>query len=916
MIDFEKTRQEITPYIETLCERWLSAGKRNGRYWTVGSLTNEPGESLTVDLRNGIWKDYATGEKGGDLISLYAAIHRIEQADAARAILEQIGSGQIEQRPVSKAAERPDIPPVLVPPEREADPINYPKFGEPVAVWDYRTADGQIMFRVCRFIHNGRKENRPYSWNGTEWQWKAWPRPRPLYRLPELKANPKAPVLLVEGEKAADAAQRLLPGYVVTCWPFGAQAVKQAAWEPLKGRSVVMWPDNDEPGFSAARDVAEVLKGIAKGVRFVMPDPNWGKGWDLADAEGWDTARAMTEIKTRLSLSPPEPPKPEPVQDELPPVPEAAPPEPEQPPEPEPDDPDQSDAQQVDRASDNPFFRFMGYDRNGVFYYYSFRSGTLKCISATGHSVLNLTALADLQWWEQEFPGSRNGVNINAAANWCFRCSEKVGIYRPEWARGLGAWWDNGRCVVHLGERLIVDGKPMRLHEIASRYVYERAPAICRDLDLNDTLTDAESRQLVLLCEMLPWTDQNLYGRLYAGWLAVAPICGALRWRPHIWITGNKGSGKTWIFNNISVPVLGGFALAVSLSTTEAGIRAALKGDALAVLFEEAGDQAGKAGEERTRRMLELMRQSSSEGATRIIKGTADGGYQEYSIQSCFALQSVNIDMRFSADQSRVTVLNLADEKQRIDRFQDISKHVEQLLTPQYINRLHARLIGLIPTIRRNAEVFARAGATVLGSRRSGDQIGTLLAGSYALWSSGDISQDDAEKWITERREIISRESGGSTDADDERACLRTIMATRVQVEVDSGTRCERTLGELCAIGLKELSDPKIYAADAQRSLRRYGLCIKDGLVGISYTHPYLAGILKDTVWCSGWGRVLKRLGGATARAHTFGPGVTTHTVFLKRATIIGDEPETQPGLPLPAGTPVSDPADGHEYSE
>jgi hypothetical protein len=102
--------------------------------------------------------------------------------------------------------------------------------------------------------------------------------------------------------------------------------------------------------------------------------------------------------------------------------------------------------------------------------------------------------------------------------------------------------------------------------------------------------------------------------------------------------------------------------------------------------------------------------------------------------------------------------------------------------------------------------------------------------------------------------------------------------------------------------------------SDAKKSLRRYGLCIKDDeLVGISYTHPYLAGILRDTVWCSGWGRVLKRIGGATARANTFGPGVTTHTVFLKRATIIADE-ETQPGLPLDAETPDADPADGHEY--
>ena len=34
---------------------------------------------------------------------------------------------------------------------------------------------------------------------------------------------------------------------------------------------------------------------------------------------------------------------------------------------------------------------------------------------------------------------------------------------------------------------------------------------------------------------------------LLAGWVALAPVCGALGWRPHAWITGKAGSGKTTI---------------------------------------------------------------------------------------------------------------------------------------------------------------------------------------------------------------------------------------------------------------------------------------------------------------------------------------------------------------------------------
>ena len=51
----------------------------------------------------------------------------------------------------------------------------------------------------------------------TGWHWKGWEGPgRPLYRLPELLANPDKPVLVVEGEGKAEAAQAMFPHFVST----------------------------------------------------------------------------------------------------------------------------------------------------------------------------------------------------------------------------------------------------------------------------------------------------------------------------------------------------------------------------------------------------------------------------------------------------------------------------------------------------------------------------------------------------------------------------------------------------------------------------------------------------------------------------------------------------------------------------
>ncbi|KAB2660607.1 MAG: AAA family ATPase, partial [Verrucomicrobia bacterium] len=85
----------------------------------------------------------------------------------------------------------------------------------------------------------------------------------------------------VEGEKTADAGRRLLPGWVVLTWPGGAKAVAKADWEPLKGRAVTIWPDADDPGFTAAQKIA----GFLPGSRIVTPPAEAQKGWDLADAE-------------------------------------------------------------------------------------------------------------------------------------------------------------------------------------------------------------------------------------------------------------------------------------------------------------------------------------------------------------------------------------------------------------------------------------------------------------------------------------------------------------------------------------------------------------------------------------------------------------------------------------------------------
>ena len=119
----------------------------------------------------------------------------------------------------------------------------------------------------------------------------------PLLNLPDIKAHSDKPVVMVEGEKAAEAAGVIFgDAAVVTTHSNGGSAWRKADLGPLAGRKVLLWPDNDDPGKTWLNGLGaallalgcevsvvdvEALIAIDGGARGVTHDP---KGWDAADA--------------------------------------------------------------------------------------------------------------------------------------------------------------------------------------------------------------------------------------------------------------------------------------------------------------------------------------------------------------------------------------------------------------------------------------------------------------------------------------------------------------------------------------------------------------------------------------------------------------------------------------------------------
>lgn len=150
--------------------------------------------------------------------------------------------------------------------------------GNIVATYDYRDADGNLLFQLVRFEGKQFRQRRPNVVGG--WTWKLGRTPRVLYRLRELlAADPSEWVFIVEGEKDVD--RLVSQGLAATCNPGGAKKWKTLSDDSaLNDRRIILVPDKDEAGWDHVNDVGSRLYGRVSELRILELS---GGGKDVSD---------------------------------------------------------------------------------------------------------------------------------------------------------------------------------------------------------------------------------------------------------------------------------------------------------------------------------------------------------------------------------------------------------------------------------------------------------------------------------------------------------------------------------------------------------------------------------------------------------------------------------------------------------
>jgi putative DNA primase/helicase len=870
-----RSRTDIVEVIEKRIDLKKESGEGEYRALCPFHKENTPSFTVTQNSEKKVYYCFGCGA-GGDALNFVMEYDQINFVDAVKLLAKEKG--------------------MEIPSEEKKKVRKTPM--KIVSAYDYLTEEGELVYQVCRMDPKDFRQRKKGT-DGKEWDWKIKGLVPLPYRLPQFLAKPDATIVIPEGEKDADNLAAL--DLLATTNSGGAGKWQNEICHYFKGRRVVILPDKDPQtshpktkellfhsdgrprhvGQDHADDVARKLTGIAESIRILkLPNlPNKGDPSDWINAGG--TREEFIELcKLTEEWSDPQGPdiKTEALADPSPPLPTE---------KDEPEDDDIEFEEPPQKSPSEPPFKCLGFDDG---YYYFLPHKTLQVFPISAGSMTSsaqLLTLSPLEWWEHAFP-SKTGVEWLSAANACIRWSENVGTFDSGAIRGRGAWFDDGRSVLHLGNQLLVDNVPVRLHDLDTKFIYEKKPAL-EALKLGEPLKSDEALGLYTVTNSMNW-QKPINAVLLAGWCVIAPICGAVPWRPHIWVTGQKGTGKSWVIENIIAPAIGGSALVVQGNSTEAGIRQKLRQDARPVMFDEAEGES-RNSRSRMQHVLELARQASSDSLAEIAKGTAGGKALTYRVRSAFMLGSINVGLSHASDKSRFTVLSLtkgqhgeAGRKQ----FEELQELVNNTLTKEWCASLRARTYSLIPVIRENAAVLAKAAAEHIGNQRAGDQLGALLAGCYSLKSEELITLDSAKEWVKSQDWGLEQDEKADSD---EHQLLSEILHSLLRVDTHGGIKT-RSISELVSVSVGDYDDEECTKRDADQTMARHGLRVIEKSLVVSESHPEIRKMLDDSPWSGGWARILERITGAQKIKACRFSGVTHRAVSIPVDEIGGEASE------------------------
>lgn len=420
--------------------------------------------------------------------------------------------------------------------------------------------------------------------------------------------------------------------------------------------------------------------------------------------------------------------------------------------------------------------------------------GQLIAVSTSEWNKKTLAALFSLTpnypyWAWPRWGGSKPGTDgervakingfdaDNACACLMKACGER-GLFDPgDKVRGRGGWQDErGRFVWHAGEALymvekgkLVEAPPGDIDGV----FYARRPPIVTPWE--EAIDEGESpgHDILKALQSWEWERPALDPVLALGWIAGSPLGAALHWRPTLFVTGDRGHGKSTmqgLFKDVLGPILH-----ASADTTAAGIYQRVKQDSLPVAVDELEADADN---RKVMAVVKLARLAAS--GAEMFRGGAEHEGVTFRARNAFFFSSINPPPLAPQDRSRIAQLNMRKRTRREGEAKTATKSYKPespaALGRQLLRRMMEEWPKFEATFARWQDMLGEAGFDGRGC----DTYGVLLA--CAELALGQEGLEAAGLPITEV-ERLGRMLADATAAeraeqtDNWRGCLERLLS-------------------------------------------------------------------------------------------------------------------------------------------
>lgn len=298
-IDKEDIRAKVHARLPEFFEHLYPNAKHKKGNFYIGDVSGSIGKSMVMNSSGkyiGYSKDFG-GDFQGDIFTLWAEVHHLDiKRDFAKVIrgikswlgeydcYEQLSySATNNYRKKSAPASNTDSRNSKQhSAENEAIKMqdNNSQQSKPSLLWDYVDEHNKPIYRIERYDNgNGGKEFKPFCYRSKK---PKFPSKRIIYNLPQVIANQQ--IIFVEGEKCADAL--IAQGLTASCIPAGSNAdISKTPWEPLSGKDIILWPDNDDVGAKFMSKIAiKLYYSGAHSIAWLEPPEDSFESWDAYDA--------------------------------------------------------------------------------------------------------------------------------------------------------------------------------------------------------------------------------------------------------------------------------------------------------------------------------------------------------------------------------------------------------------------------------------------------------------------------------------------------------------------------------------------------------------------------------------------------------------------------------------------------------